>query len=179
MVGDVVNLRAATRRDLGFLVELRNDPESVRFSKRGTLRAEAIARDYLERTDKRAFVADRDGERLGYAVFELLGGAVAEISVALALPCRGSGLARPLIEAASALALRELGVAVIRAEIDPANTASRRAFAGAGYCRVRAAGPAERLERYELKDASPRSGVAPDPTRGPARRPPGPPPQGL
>ncbi len=175
---DVLRLRAATEADLPLLVELRNDPASVRFSKRGALSAGAVARDYLGRSDKHAYVVERAGVPVGYAVFETLGGDRGEISIALAPALRGQGLARPLIETASLRAAELHGFEVILAEIDVANTPSRRAFRAAGY-RLADAAPGESgLERYELRVASPRSAVARrDPARGPAPPPRAPPPR--
>lgn len=184
----MLRVRAATESDLPFLLALRNDPASVRFSKRGALSPAVLAEDYLRRTDKHAFVVERVGDRggdhpVGYAVFERLDADGAEISVALAPAARGQGLARPLIEVASAHAAEHFGFAVIRAEIDPANTPSRRAFRAAGYRLASAAagpasGAAAALEHYELRIASRRSAAAPrGPARGPARPRPAPPPR--
>ncbi len=181
----MLRVRTATEADLPFLLELRNDPASVRFSKRGVLSAAALKEDYLRRSDKHAFVVVRTDGRgaeraVGYAVFERLGEDRAEISIALAPAARGRGLARPLIQVASAHAAEHHGFAVIRADIDPANTPSRRAFRGAGYRPVPAAsvGATAALERYELRVASRRSGAGPrDPARGLARPRPAPPPR--
>jgi sialic acid synthase SpsE/RimJ/RimL family protein N-acetyltransferase len=92
---------------------------------------------YLAERPSPVFLVDK-GERVGFLRFKSaphpsgLSGKVVDISINLAPERRGKGLGSAALKAVSAYLL-SLGIDTIYAEVRPENTASYRAFAGAGF----------------------------------------------
>ena len=129
---DPVRLVPATAAHLDLLVATRNDPDSARFSKRGTLSAEEIERDFLHREDKRVMVAEVGGEPAGYVAYET-GEDTVEIGIALHPAHRGRGLGSRVLEAGTQHARDALGVRAVYADIFPENARSVALFEQMGY----------------------------------------------
>lgn len=128
-----MDLIKATPADLDFLVNLRNEEGSARFSKRGKLTAEQIEADYFRNEKKTAYIAQVQGERIGYVIYAILSRERFEISVALTPSQRGKGLGKKLVEAGTRFGLDTLGAAEIIAEIFSRNVVSQKTFIQAGY----------------------------------------------
>ena len=131
-----IEFRPAEPRDLAFLVALRNDPVSVRYSRRGALPREVVERDFLATERKRAYVAHLAGEDIGYALFERLDAGGEEIGIALAPTHRGAGLGAALVAAATRWCVTQHAARRVVAEVWPDNVASLRCFERAGYLPV-------------------------------------------
>jgi RimJ/RimL family protein N-acetyltransferase len=132
-----LSLRPATADDSERLLAWRNDPRT---------RAMAVVQAAVERATHARWLATRlndadtlltiavqDGEPVGTVRLDRHGRDEAELSITIAPEARGRGLARPAIELGVEHAHREWGVTRVTARIRPENTASRRAFAAAGF----------------------------------------------
>ncbi len=113
----------------------RNDPESVRHSRRGELTRDELEEDFLQRSDKSVWVAEIEGQVAGYVAFET-GADGIEIGIALHPAHRGRGLGRAVLLAGTRHAIEVLEADEVLAEIFPANARSVALFVGAGYERV-------------------------------------------
>jgi RimJ/RimL family protein N-acetyltransferase len=136
-----LSLRPATADDSERLLAWRNDPQT---------RAMAVVQAAVERATHARWLATRlndadtllsiaveDGEPVGTVRLDRHDRDEAELSITIAPAARGRGLARPAIELGVEHAQREWGVTRVTARIRPENTASRRAFAAAGFTTVR------------------------------------------
>jgi len=144
----VLRWRAAAEADLPWLVSLRNDPDTARFSRRGALRLEQMRVDLFSKPSRRARIAQSGGQDVGYVVIDEAEGE-AEISVVVAPASRGLGFGVALIDSATELCLGTDGLRCVHAFIEASNTASLRAFEAAGYVEERGADArAEGLRAY-------------------------------
>ena len=133
------SLRPATAADRRTVFTWANDPEV----RRASFQPEAISwRDHCQwfaarlADQKHLFliVTAADGTPLGQIRFALEGLGQASISVGLGPELRGLGLGGPIIHLAVEQALADnQSLTAVRALIKPENTASRRAFAKAGF----------------------------------------------
>ena len=131
-----MDLRRADDSDLDFLLRLRNEATSLRYSKRGRIDRDLALRDYLRNDRKHPYIASCDGLDVGYAIFEEHGSGKLEISVSLDSGQRSKGLGAELIRVASGYALQMHDASVVIANVAVDNLASRAAFERAGYRRV-------------------------------------------
>jgi RimJ/RimL family protein N-acetyltransferase len=132
--------RSAVEADLSFIESLRNDAESVRFSRRGVLSSDVVRDDFLGTEERSAFIACVDADDVGYARFDFepcaSGTLPAEISIALDAALRGKGMGAGLVAEATAFAFGRWDVSelrALRATVHAENAASLRCFANAGY----------------------------------------------
>jgi RimJ/RimL family protein N-acetyltransferase len=139
----------AHESDLSLLEELRNDPVSVRYSKRGRLERDEIREDYLNNQRKNAFIAHFAKDRVGYVIFEHHSDSSAEIGVALHPHFRGKSLGTSLISQASLFALQRFKPESIKALVHKENKISQRAFLAAEY---EPAGSTGEFLQYEFKN---------------------------
>jgi RimJ/RimL family protein N-acetyltransferase len=125
-------LREATALDMKFFFDLRNDPESVRFSytKRGPSWKEH--QTWWHKTDDHCFVATDFDRDIGYVRLTPLDDSTCEIHFAIVPEQRGKGWAGFLLERGREEA-RHLGFTHIIARVDAPNTPSIRAFLREGY----------------------------------------------
>lgn len=136
-----LELRPARLDDAPFLLELRNDEDVRRQSRRrdpiGADEHTAWLVAHLK-ADKRCrlYIACADGEPIGQARLDLDETGAAEISIALTAAARGRRLGASLISLASERGSRELGARRVAAVIREGNDASYRAFLRAGYVDV-------------------------------------------
>lgn len=128
-----MDIAKATKEDLEFLVDLRNEEANVRFSRRGVITSEEAEKDYFHNPTKQPFIAREEGVPVGYVIFEDVGDSNYEISVALAPEQRGRRKGTQLIKDGSEFCLDNLGAEKVLAEIFPENEASLRAFEGADF----------------------------------------------
>lgn len=128
-----MNIRVATSKDLHFLCVLRNDPASVRYSKRGVLSSEVIQKDYLENHDKRTFIVTDQSTPIAYLIFEELSKNSCEISIAIAPDSRGKGYGTKVVRKGSIFACTKLKYDTVVAKIFSANGSSIRIFEKCGY----------------------------------------------
>jgi RimJ/RimL family protein N-acetyltransferase len=146
--GPQVTLRAAREEDSELLMELRNDPDAVRFSVSGS----AVTREEHERwftrvrTDPsgcRVWIAEDMGEPVGQVRVDISGGS-GTVSIAVGADHRGRGLATAMLKALVVKVGVEDAPSRLTAVVRSDNTASLRAFAAAGFRHV--ASGAEFLE---------------------------------
>jgi RimJ/RimL family protein N-acetyltransferase len=125
-------LREATALDMKFFFDLRNDPESVRFSytKRGPSWDEHQA--WWFKTDDYCFVAMDGQTKLGYVRLTPLDDSTCEVHFAIVSEKRGKGWSTFLLSAGRDEA-ENLGFKHIIARVDAPNTPSIRAFLLEGY----------------------------------------------
>lgn len=123
-----MNIRKANSKDLPFLTEVRNDPISAQYSKRGVLSEETIALDYLENPSKECFIVSRDSVPIAYTIFEKISPTKAEISLALHPDFRGKGFSTLILNKVSLFAVQKLGYGTIEARIFTKNSASMHLF---------------------------------------------------
>lgn len=95
----------ATHEDLSFIFNLRNEPENVKYSKRGKLRLDEVENDYLRNPKKNVYIAKKNEIPVGYLIFEYLDKDVYEISVAISVKQRGRGLGKLLVKEGTAFGL--------------------------------------------------------------------------
>lgn len=129
-------LRPATGQDSIRLLEWRNDPDAVRFSI--TRRAVTTAEHErwlaacLERTDVHLWIAEQAGVPVGQIRVDTDRG-TGLVSIAVAPEHRGRGLAAVILNAMVAEVGRSGAVRKLRANVDPENLTSLRAFNKAGF----------------------------------------------
>jgi RimJ/RimL family protein N-acetyltransferase len=141
----VLSLRPATHADQAFYLEVRNDPDAVRWSRSGRPIDPAMHAAWFAwavcHPGHVLFVAeDAEGQAIGTGRLTLGPGGT-ECSLAIAPAWRGQGYGRALVQALVVEARRR-GLGPVWAEIRPGNLASLRAFLAAGFD-----GPPIRLER--------------------------------
>lgn len=139
-----LELRPAELADAGFLLELRNDPVTRRFSfsKREISESEHVAwlRERLSDPETLIWVAVCAGRPSGQLRLTRLDERTAEVHIAIAPAARGRGLAREVLIRAGALCTDAWpAVARLRARILPENESSLRAFRAAGFQEVEGA----------------------------------------
>jgi RimJ/RimL family protein N-acetyltransferase len=143
-----VNLRPATREDAARLLAWRNDASTRRWS----FSSDPVPADdhhaWLERKladpDTAIFVAEDEGGPVGQLRIDRRD-AHGVVSIAVAPEARGRGVGTRMLEEAARA--RPLGVAVLRAEVVPANETSLRMFLKAGFEEVARTARAVTLER--------------------------------
>lgn len=141
MVGGVpaartVSLRRATNDDARMLLEWRNEPDTRASSWSSEPVSESDHAQWMEKTlassDRRLFVALVDEKPVGQVRLDLKGACLAEVSLTVAPPSRGQGLAVCMLRAAADEAQRA-GMTTLVAQIKAGNEKSVRAFKAAGY----------------------------------------------
>jgi RimJ/RimL family protein N-acetyltransferase len=146
-----VTLRPVASEDSADLLAWRNDP-LTRSNSRST---DAVTQQehaawlsrVLAEANRQVWIAMEGDDKVGTTSAVLHEDGAVEVSVTVAPAARGRRLAAVLV-AAAVEAVRDLWpTARIRAEIKPANTASRRAFEACGFEQV---GDRETLLDYEL-----------------------------
>jgi RimJ/RimL family protein N-acetyltransferase len=129
-----LTLRPAVHGDLDWLVALRNEERTARYSKRGVRAREDIEADYFHNPVKTVHVVvDGDGRDVGMGLLDDLGDGVFEIGIAIHPDDRGRGLAPHLIRATTEHAVAARGAREVHALVVPANEASICSFTRAGY----------------------------------------------
>ena len=123
----------ATKKDLNFLFELRNENENAKYSKRGYLKLVEVEKDYLQNSKKKVYVAKMKGESVGYLIFESLSKDEFEISVAISTNYRGKGSGRLIVEKGTEFGINILGAQQIVAQIFPENIPSLKIFQTNSY----------------------------------------------
>ena len=133
---DDVVLRPATFDDAQLLLDLRNDPDAVRWSTSGSPISEADhgqwCRNVLDNPAHRIRIAQRGGTSIGFvrvAVHEGIG----TVSIAVDRHCRGNGYSALMLKAIVKDCNADCQVRELAATIHPDNRASMRAFAAAGF----------------------------------------------
>lgn len=154
-VGANIELRRADLSDAGFLLELRNDPVTRRFSftQHEISEGEHVAwlRERLSDPSTLIWVAVLEGRPSGQLRLTRLDERTAEVHIGIAPDARGRGLARETLTRARDLCARAWPeVACLRARIVPDNTASVRAFEAAGFREVEASAGAEKVFEREI-----------------------------
>lgn len=133
-------LRLATLDDSEFLLELRNDPETVRhsFVQRKTSRDqhEAWLSRVLADSTERLFIAEVENSPVGRGHLNAFMDGV-YVSVSVAAPYRGKGYGREIVSELTGYALDWKPAKPVRAEIRPENIASKKVFAATGFRCVR------------------------------------------
>jgi RimJ/RimL family protein N-acetyltransferase len=140
---DWLTLRPADLGDAGFLLALRNDPETRSFS---FTQHEISDDEHLAWLELRLADADSliwialEGELpIGQLRLTRLDDSTAEVDVAVAAACRGRGVGRAIIARGAGLCEASWpGVVRLRARVMSGNTASLRAFSAAGYADAQA-----------------------------------------
>jgi RimJ/RimL family protein N-acetyltransferase len=130
-------LRVAEPRDSGDLLAWRNDPVT-RANSRNT---DTIARDsheaWLERVladpDRRLWIAEADGRKLGTVSAARAGPDTVEVSITVAPDQRGRGVGRAMLRACVAETARVWPDRAIVATVRVENAASRRLFERCGF----------------------------------------------
>ncbi|HEX5620903.1 MAG TPA: GNAT family N-acetyltransferase [Solirubrobacteraceae bacterium] len=139
-----LSLRPATEGDSERLLEWRNDPQTREMAVVQAAVARATHMRWLAArlgaADTLLTIAEEDGVPVGTVRLDRHGSGEAELSITIAPAARGRGLARPAIELGVEHARREWGVEHVTARIRPENAPSLRAFAAAGFERVREEG---------------------------------------
>ena len=134
----VVRLRRVTESDADLILAWANDPET---------RAASFHPDPIDPAGHLRWLGARlmspttgfwigesdDGRPIGQVRAETHGGAVAEVSIAVAPDARGQGFGRALLMAAVEEAGRALAIERILARVRLDNPASLALFAGAGF----------------------------------------------
>jgi|GEM_PF-164446 len=128
-----MKLKKTTTEDLSFLFNLRNEPENVKYSKRGKLRLDEVENDYLRNPHKKVYIVEKDEKPAGYLIFECLDKNVFEISVAISIEQRGRGLGKLLVKEGTAFAMNELKAEKVIAKIFPKNISSLKIFQDCSY----------------------------------------------
>lgn len=118
----------AAKKDLNFLFELRNEHENAKYSKRGYLTLDEIERDYFLNSKKNVYIAQMNGEPVGYLIFEFLSRDECEISVAVSTHHRSKGLGKLIVEKGTEFGINILGAKQIVARIFPENRSSLKIF---------------------------------------------------
>jgi RimJ/RimL family protein N-acetyltransferase len=118
----------ATKDDLGFLFELRNDKESVKYSKRGYLELEELEKDYFDNSQKKVFIAYEGNDAIGYLIFEKLEEKVFEISIAISPNHRGKGFGKLIVKEGTLFGITDLGAKRIVARVFSNNKLSLKIF---------------------------------------------------
>ncbi|WP_051899203.1 GNAT family N-acetyltransferase [Sciscionella sediminilitoris] len=142
-----MRIRPARAEDAALLLELRNDPDTRRYSVHTGVVTEQEHRAWLQqsltRTDRILLIAEQDGEPIGTVRFDLENPndreepETWELSITLAPDKRGRGLAGPVLHAAQNHLTEQRPVRSIRARVRTGNTASLALFARAGYRQYR------------------------------------------
>ena len=131
-----VTLRRATAADAPHLLELRNEAVTRSMSKTTHVVSAAEHSAWLNAvlvdSTRALFVAESESRAIGQARLDGLGGAAAEISLALSPGARGQGLGVDVLRAAERAA-KECGVHMLEAVIRKTNDRSVSAFKRAGY----------------------------------------------
>ncbi len=130
-----LRLRPAEPADLAWLVDLRNEERTAKYSKRGIRTREDIEQDYFHNPAKTVYVVVDPAGRgdIGYGLLDDLGDGSYEIGIAIHPDHRGRRLAPDLIQALCAHAVRAFAAHELIAKIFPGNEASIRSFARAGF----------------------------------------------
>ncbi|HKK08747.1 MAG TPA: ribosomal protein S18-alanine N-acetyltransferase, partial [Gemmatimonadota bacterium] len=123
--GAAVVVRRAREVDLRAVVAIERASFAVPWSERAF-------RAVLGRRDAVLVVAEKEGSIVGHAAawFAADEGELADLAVAL--PCRGRGVGRRLLEAVRSLAVRR-GVRDLYLQVRESNEAARRLYASAGF----------------------------------------------
>jgi RimJ/RimL family protein N-acetyltransferase len=134
----VLRLRAAEAGDSALLLRWRNDPSTREQSFHSNEIDADAHEEWFERklaaiSTTSLFILEWNGKPIGQARIDATTDDRGEISVSLDATARGQGLGVELIERATARAAEDLDLVEVDARIKATNTASRRAFAAAGY----------------------------------------------
>lgn len=128
-------IRTATMADAKHLWEWRNDPVTRAMFREG----EPVPWDQhltwltgmLADPERLLLIAESDSIPCATVRFDDQGNGVAEVSVTVAPEFRGRGVGTEALRQATALALQRWRIVLAHVKVE--NTASRKAFAGAGY----------------------------------------------
>lgn len=134
--GDDVVLRSATFDDVQLLLELRNDPDAVRWSTSGLPVSKADhgrwCQAVLDNPAHRIRIAQRGGEPIGFVRVDVHDG-IGTVSIAVDRLHRGNGYAALMLKAIVRDCNADCQVRELTAAIHLDNLASVRAFAAAGF----------------------------------------------
>ncbi|WP_052207592.1 bifunctional UDP-2,4-diacetamido-2,4,6-trideoxy-beta-L-altropyranose hydrolase/GNAT family N-acetyltransferase [Sinomonas humi] len=135
--GGGVSVRPATLSDAAQLFHWRNDP-SVRAASRSTGELQwdghvAWLERALQRPDVVLLLAEAEGLAAGTVRFDAHGDRDWEVSITLAPPARGRGIARTILNKAEERFRRDHPEATLHAVMRTSNEPSYRLFVGAGY----------------------------------------------
>lgn len=132
-----VTLRAADAHDAVRLLAWRNDPETRRWSRASHEITPHEHANWLQRVSADAstqlWVAECDGHPIGHVRVGPEAEGIAEVHVTLAPEARGQGLGSAVLIQATARALTEPRLNLLRASVKPGHEASLRAFRQAGF----------------------------------------------
>lgn len=138
MTSGEITLRPATMQDAPLLLNLRNDPEAIRFSVtgRGVTPAEhqAWLAARLDDPDTRLWVAEDVGTVVGQVRVDLESG-VGTVSIGIAPDHRGRGVGQAVLQSMVVEMERDPRATRLRALVHPENGASVRAFEAVGFRR--------------------------------------------
>lgn len=130
-------LRPAERRDADDLLDWRNDPVTRAHSRNTgevTLETHLAWLDrVLADRNRRLWIAERDGRKLGTVSAARSEHAEAEVSITVAPGVRGHGIGGAMLLAAVTETTRIWPECPIRAVVRAGNDASRRLFEGCGF----------------------------------------------
>lgn len=134
-----VVLRPARADDRDFVLAVRNEPESVRWS---ISRSAVGPRDHaawftavLDDPGRRLRIAELDGRRVGFARVDVRSG-VGAVSIALAPDVRGRGLGRAVLAALVDDVHADCQVRELVASVHSANARSLGAFTAVGWAEI-------------------------------------------
>jgi RimJ/RimL family protein N-acetyltransferase len=134
-----LRLRPATESDRDLLLQLRNDPDAVRFARTGRPVTEdqhgRWLRSRLDTPSTRLWVAEDGGRPVGQVRVDVTNGA-GLVSVAVARDSRGQGYAGRMLTLLQDALRADFQVRELEAEIHVDNHASRLAFERAGFTPV-------------------------------------------
>jgi spore coat polysaccharide biosynthesis protein SpsF len=141
---DELALRPAAASDREFVLECRNDPGAVAWSRSkrpiGVDEHASWYRDHLDDPGVRLWVVERRAARIGTVRVDVHD-AVGEVGIALARRYRGQGLAAPVLDALKHELAADPQVVELVAHVHRDNEPSRRAFVRAGFEPVDVAEP--------------------------------------
>jgi len=134
---------AEKEMDLEFLVGLRNEKESVRFSNRGLLSPQTIENDYFHTPENHAYVVvEEEKKRIGYLICHAKTERRYYISVALIPEMRGKGYGEFMIREAVRLCIENHGAKeVYTDDVHANNTPSIRSMEKVGFKILSREGP--------------------------------------
>lgn len=131
------SLRPVAESDAALLLAWRNDPATLAASGSSGQVAPHEHVYWLRRLiaapDRFLWIAESSKKPLGQVRFERRHGYVYEISVSVDAASRGAGLGQALISRGCAVLWQDTNASRVIARVSPKNSASRRAFAAAGF----------------------------------------------
>ncbi len=153
-----VSVRRATRRDADFVLALRNDPSSVRWSEtRRAVTPSEHARWFGAHCDDpatRLFIVQCEGEDVGQIRLDI-DDAVGRVSIAIAEQHRGRGVGVLALRTVQAGLRGDMQVSRLQARVATDNHVSRSAFESCGFTTV---GESDGFRVYEWLQVTGSSG---------------------